>query len=471
MSKRKYYINIVQLNNDKILLYNEYLSFIVDTQTKKMIDLNEITQRHYNLKNKVHLNYAEMNIPLNTFKSNFLFHNSMYSLDRDRETNMKSIESLRQKISENTFTEDRKSKIDFFDKLLSINIEDILENLSEKYQLNFNVYLMHYIPNFYKDISKHPYLPLSHFDIIDINKEEIECAYIFLDVDNNKIKFPKYNNILSMFKTKLLSISSVSTNQSNSLDTSDTLHFKDLLKLIDYKLEEYKKINPIIDKSIIYSQLLKPFIVYPTSNSSEKNIDEYNYTKYSINIEKYKDYINKKYNIPLLFNDQLYSINFNPFLITSGDSIDTKKINTDILLLFNDKITLTADELNTFKNNKVSANIRSNPIIIRNKYDNLTFTQASDFIESMFSVTSLRQSNYANNSLIVNSSLRDGHSKELKQISNNTLLIYDKKLMGLVADNSIFPFPTKNKSFYKKTIDNIAQNSSTNILEISDIQL
>ena len=231
----------------------------------------------------------------------------------------------------------------YFKKLNNMKIEDIIHKLCDKYNINYYGLNFSFSSEIHKYLPRIPLIPLSHVNILDFKKEEVEGALIFLDLNNNKIILPKYDKIQEMIKDRI------------GFESSNFIKNKEYLKLYNIKpedepiyLENLKREhelfldietnlknynNSLYDKSVVYSQLFRFELVHPDLQLSSADVD-------LLQKKESKNLIYKKF-MALNTSDFIYMLKYNSRFIYH-DFIVTQHNIDDIINELCDKKRLLA---------------------------------------------------------------------------------------------------------------------------------
>ena len=175
-------IYIFKIQKDKYICISNFATFIYNVNNNAIFDLNSICKDHYNLKGDVYLNFFDP-------KRLLLYINPMLQIPRGM-------------TSSNTY------------QVLPMSIKEVLQEFKYYYKAiidseptyslcDYNLYIYDLTQLAYKKkFNKKLLLPFSYFGVND--NKNIECAYLMVNIDKEKIIFPKKENIIDMFRNRFL---------------------------------------------------------------------------------------------------------------------------------------------------------------------------------------------------------------------------------------------------------------------------
>lgn len=347
-------IKIIELQNDKFLIINNIFAYLYNNKTKEFRDVNKIVKNRYNLQSNCYLQVDEKLLQ-NIYKE--------YIINCDYATGeiLPTLEKL------------DISKYNIIKEILKIS------DIKSKADNNFIYWYS--LTDIHQYLTKLPYIPLSHFNIINATNENIEGALIFVDINNDKLIFPKYENIINMFKNKLAFNSSNFIKNREylkhyKLDETQENNYKEKLgnikKLLEYfekQLTEAKLSQD--EKALRYSQLFRFKLLHSSLNCNTHKFSRLlqAYLSYknttNIDIDAIKTKINTNYNISLNSLDQIYYLDYKIKYIQNirdvlpDPDISIQKISNDTGIAFADYF----------------SNYGIEPVLIRNKYNKLSLKE------------------------------------------------------------------------------------------------
>ena len=473
---------LIELNNNKYLFISNFFTCIYDADTHKTLDLNQLVKEKYELESDVYLNTNHQQLE-NSFIESISYAYSYFT----NSNNIPTCYSYLDKFAEtkyHIYSETIKNNLDdyisYLDKIDSDRIlfskgkkassylerHNLLETNFNKNHNNFKQLYINslYISNYFNilqkykktsPLSRHVFIPLTFFNIT--GNDTFECAYIFIDPENNKIILPKKNDIINLFKNQLLTEDSPILNSDYIENTYILKRHKQEVKTDkESQIKEIKNILTAPIKNLIstYNEEKKEYgekFNFTTPLYCSKLLAPKIYNMYDF-IKQKNIYL--KYNPEYNNNNNIYSIVFNDKVIepysqpTAGNNV----LNTIFMI----------DTYNRFQyKDKLYINV---PDIISEKY-----STKDTSVYSIVRICNNRslQIEYTDSipKVMENSKLRLKDAPILNKLDNNTIIfsgyVANKQEILTYINNGQFP----SSVFIDKLYKHIKDTYFTNILE------